>query len=196
MNQSTVNNPVELLETLDSFLDHEVSLVVYGRGALCLGYEQPRVEFLNTQDVDGIIRFQQLDELVNDERFWDALDQTNQKLESKGLYITHLFQEDQVFLRPEWEQHIVPVLRPQTRWLKLFRPATIDLILTKMMRGDDPQDMADVDFLIRHDKITLEQMEPAFATVRMPDILELREAFDRALPVVRALLIRAGSAAG
>ncbi len=53
MNEGTMNNPVELLETLDSFLDHEVSLVVYGRGALCLGYEQPRAEFLNTQDVDG-----------------------------------------------------------------------------------------------------------------------------------------------
>jgi hypothetical protein len=188
MKASVTNNPVELMATLDGFLDHEVSLVVYGRGALCLGYEQPRSEFLNTQDVDGIIRLGQLDELVNDERFWDAVDLTNEKLAPKGLYITHLFQEDQVFLRPEWEQHIVPVLRPPTRWLKLFRPATIDLILTKMMRGDDPQDMADVDFLIRHDHITPGQMEPAFATVRMPDVQELHDAFDRALPVVRALL--------
>jgi hypothetical protein len=188
MKDAVTNNPVELMTTLDSFLDHEVSLVVYGRGALCLGYAQPRTEFLNTQDVDGIIRWRQLDELVNDERFWDAVDLTNERLESKGLYITHLFQEDQVFLRPEWEQHIVPVLCPPTRWLKLFRPATIDLILTKMMRGDDPQDMADVEFLIRHDHITPEQMEPAFATVRMPDIQELHDAFDRALPVVRALL--------
>ena len=113
---------------------------------------------------------------------------TNKALEPKGLYITHLFQEDQVFLRPEWEQHIVPVLRPPTRWLRLFRPHTVDLILTKMMRGNDPQDMADVDFLIRHDHITPEQMEPAFATVRMPDIPELRDAFQRALPVVRRLL--------
>lgn len=31
-------------------------------------------------------------------------------------------------------------------------------------------------------------MEPAFATVRMPDIQELHDAFDRALPVVRRLL--------
>lgn len=185
---SATNNPVELVETLDALLNHEVSLVVYGRGALCLGYEQPLADFLNTQDVDGIIPMKQLEELVNDERFWDAVEQTNQKLEPKGLYITHLFQEDQVFLRPEWEQHIVPVLRPPTRWLKLFRPHTIDLILTKMMRGNDPQDMADVDFLIRHDHITSEQMEPAFATVRMPDIQELRDAFQRALPVVRRLL--------
>ncbi|MFN0079638.1 MAG: DUF6036 family nucleotidyltransferase [Prosthecobacter sp.] len=189
-----IDNPTEVIQTLDAALDHAVSLVIYGRGALCLGFEHPRAEFLTTQDVDGIIRVQQLDELVNDEKFWDAVDVTNRTLEPKGLYITHLFQEDQVFLRPEWDEHIVPVLRPPTRWLKLFRPATIDLILTKMMRGSDEQDMQDVAFLIGHDHITSEQMEPAFATVRMPDIQELRDAFDRALPVVRKLLAQGTSA--
>jgi hypothetical protein len=137
----------------------------------------------------------QLDELTNDELFWDALERTNKDLEPQGLYITHLFQEDQVFLRPDWESQIVPVLRPPTRWLRLFRPATVDLILTKMMRGNDPQDMEDVAFLVRHDGITPEQMEPAFARVRMPDIQELRDAFDRALPAVREILLRASSPA-
>lgn len=184
----TINNPVELIETLDRALDHPVSLVIYGRGALCLGFDNPRQEFFNTQDVDGILSFHQADQLTSDEQFWEALDLTNRKLEPRGLYITHLFQEDQVFLRPEWEQHIVPVLRPPTRWLKLYRPHTIDLILTKMMRGNDVQDMQDVAFLIQHDGITLEQMEPAFAKVRMPDVPELHEAFARALPVVRGLL--------
>lgn len=138
--------------------------------------------------MDVILRFFHAAELEADDQFWNAQAEVNAVLEKQGLYMTHLFQEDQVFLRPEWEQHIVPVLRPPTRWLKLLRPATVDLILTKMMRGADPQDMADVDFLIRHDRITPEQMEPAFATVRMPDIQELRDAFDRALPVVRRLL--------
>lgn len=186
-----VDNPVEVVLTLDGELDHEVSLVVYGRGGLRLGYENPLQAYMATQDVDGIIRVSQLDALVEDLSFWDAIDRTNHKLEPKGLYITHLFQEDQVFLRPDWEQFIVPVLRPPTRWLKLFRPHTIDLILTKMMRGDDAQDMEDVAFLVRHDGITLEDMEPAFERVRMPDILELREAFERALPRVREIL-RAG----
>lgn len=187
-----IDNPVELISTLDGELDHEVSLVVFGRGALRLGFERPLEVYQTTEDVDGIIRLNQLEALVEDEAFWDAVDHTNKKLEPKGLYITHLFQEDQVFLRPEWEQFIVPVLRPPTRWLKLYRPHTIDLILTKMMRGDDAQDMEDVVFLVRHDGITLEQMEPAFATVRMPDIQELRDAFERALPRVRAILQRQG----
>jgi hypothetical protein len=33
-------------------------------------------------------------------------------------------------------------------------------------------------------------MEPAFAKVRMPDVVELHDAFARALPVVRGILDR------
>jgi hypothetical protein len=184
----TFTNPERLLLALDKELDHTLSLVLYGRSALVLGYQDAPDEMGATKDVDAIIRMVELDALVNDEGFWDARDAVNARFKDEGLYITHLFQEDQVFLRPEWEQHIVPVMRPPTHWLTLFRPHTIDLILTKMMRGNDAQDMQDVAFLIEHDGITLEQMEPAFATVRMPDIQELREAFDHALPIVRQLL--------
>ncbi len=164
--------------------------MIYGRGALCLGFDHPRNEFLTTQDVDGIIRLSQLDALVKDEAFWDAVEATNEDLKLRGLYITHLFQEDQVFLRPDWEEFLVPVSRPATQWLKLYRPHTVDLILTKMMRGDDAEDMADIEFLGERDQITTEQMEPAFQTVRMPNIQELRDAFDRALPRVREILDR------
>ena len=182
------NNPVEIIEVLDSHMDHEVYLVLYGRASLALGFAEPRAACLSTKDVDAIIRFSQLDDMENDLRFWDAVDATNEALAPRGLYITHLFGEEQVFLRPEWEQHIVPVRRPPTRWLRLFRPHTVDLILTKMMRGNDEQDMEDIRFLIEHDGITVAQMEPAFATVRMPDVIELHEAFARALPAVRSML--------
>lgn len=36
------NNPAEVLLTLDRELDHDVSLVLYGRAALCLGFDDPR----------------------------------------------------------------------------------------------------------------------------------------------------------
>lgn len=36
-------------------------------------------------------------------------------------------------------------------------------------------------------KVTLDQMEAAFQNVRIPDVQELRDAFDRALPEVRRL---------
>ncbi len=178
------DNPSEVVLTLDRYLDHDVSLVIYGRGALQLGFERPLPEFAATQDIDGIIRMTQLEDLIDDLPFWDAIERTNLELAPKGLYITHLFQEDQVFLREHWEEEIVPVSRPDTRNLKLFRPATIDLILTKMMRGADEQDMKDVAFLARHDAITLAQLNAAFETARLTDIPELHDAFEKAKPVV------------
>jgi len=62
------------------------------------------------------------------------------------------------------------VTRPPTRWLRLSRPHPVDLILTKMMRGNDPQDMQDIAFLIRQGGVNPEEMEAAFASVRIPDI--------------------------
>jgi hypothetical protein len=137
--------------------------------------------------VDAIIPLGDLETLSADEGFWDAQEATNAELRPKGLYITHLFRADQVFLRRDWEQHLVPLTRPATRWLQLFRPATLDLILTKMMRGDDPQDMADIAFLLRHDRITPAQIESAIDRAVIPDLSELREGFERAKPRVREL---------
>ena len=83
-------------------------------------------------------------------------------------------------------------MRPETRWLRLFRPHTVDLILTKMMRGNDSQDMEDVAFLMRKGGITRKEMELAFQEVQMPDLPELRDAFARALPRVREILDQGG----
>ena len=64
-----------------------------------------------------------------------------------------------------------------------------------MMRGDDPQDMADVAFLIRYDRIFSAQIESAFVEAVIPVLLELRDAFERAKPLVRELAPKAQSAA-
>jgi len=185
-----VDNPTQVLTTLDRRLDHPVSLVLYGRAALCLGFDSTRREFATTQDVDGIIPLDQADHLTDDPQFWEAIELTNKDLESKGLYLTHLFREDQVILREKWKQNIVPVSRPETRWLKLFRPATIDLILTKMMRGNDEEDLKDIEFLVGHDRITPQAFEAACAEAVIPDIPELHEAFAKAKPIVAELASR------
>ena len=64
-----------------------------------------------------------------------------------------------------------------------------------MMRGDDAQDMADVAFLIGHDHLTPAQIESAFTEAVIPDLVELRGAFERAKPLVRELAHKAASAA-
>src|SRR5262245_1235743 len=182
-----MNNAELILRTLDEHLDHPVRLVLYGRAALQLGFATPPPDVAQSKDIDGIIPLAELDALIADDNFWNAQEATNNKLRPQGLYITHLFRADEVFLRPDWEQHLVRIDSLNLQWLRLFRPATLDLILTKMMRGNDAQDMADVAFLIRHDGVTLGQVESVMKQVRIPDVPELRQAFEKARPLVLQL---------
>jgi hypothetical protein len=100
------NNPTEVLLALDEELDHEVILILYGRAALALGFDNTSAAFATTLDVDAIISFSQLPGLMEDLQFWEAQERANLKLQPKGLYFTHLFSEDQVFLRPGWERFV------------------------------------------------------------------------------------------
>jgi hypothetical protein len=183
-----MTNAEIIATTLDALLDHEVTLIIYGRAALALGFDNVPEAVGRSLDLDVILPFSQASRIEADDQFWAAQQQLNKSLESSGLYLTRIFQEDQVFLRPDWEKHIKPVLRPSTHRLKLFRPDTVDLILTKMMRGEDAQDMEDIQFLVESEGLTLEAMEPAFASVRIPDVEELRETFQKALLRVRKIL--------
>jgi hypothetical protein len=111
---------------------------------LALGFDDVPEAVGRSLDLDVILPFSEAARIEADDQFWSAQQELNKSLESKGLYLTHIFQQDQVFLRPDWEKHIKPVLRPSTHRLKLFRPDTVDLVLTKMMRGEDFQDMEDI----------------------------------------------------
>jgi hypothetical protein len=188
-----MTNAERIVSTLDSLLDHEVSLVIYGRAAVALGFTSPPREVANSLDVDVILRDSHTAALDADDQFWDSQAAVNAKLDREGLYMTHLFGERQVFLRRQWESEILPVLRPPLKFLRLFRPATIDLILTKMMRGNDEQDMQDVDFMIRHDRVTQRQIEDAFRDAVIPDVVELRDAYALAKPAVLALAQKAAA---
>ncbi len=188
-----MNNPLAILRALDGHLDHPVELTLYGRAALALGFATHERRHETTQDVDAIIPMAQLDQLRADEQFWDARDVTNAELAEHGLYMTHLFTEMDVFLPPDWLERRVAIPCPFTH-LKLYRPATLDLILTKMMRGADPDDLSDIEFLLRNEPVTETELRAAFERVRMPDIQELHDAFRSAKPRVLALLPPAGPA--
>ncbi len=175
------------------WLTREASLIIYGRASIALGFVNPPEATLHSLDVDALLPVSHESSFQEVPEFWDAQAELNHRLDPEGLYMTHIFPADMVFLRHQWESEIVPVLRPPLRLLRLFRPATLDLILTKMMRGNDEQDMQDVNFMIRHDRIALPQIEGAFGEVVIPDNQELRDAFDRARPVVLALAREAAS---
>lgn len=177
-------NPDRLLLALDERLDHPVRLIVYGRAAVWLGFDGVPPDVGRTKDVDGILSEEDVAALNEDMQFWDARDAVHAHFDNEGLYITHLFPAQGIFLRRGWLENIIPILRLPLRHLKLFRPSTIDLVLTKMMRGNDPQDMADAKFMIEHDKITRKQLEEAFAVMNPIELVELRDAFAKARPIV------------
>ena len=182
-----MNNPLFILQTLDRHLDHPVEMTLYGRAALALGFSVPEPRHQMTQDVDAIIPLAELDQLRADEQFWHARDATNAELAKHGLYLTHLFTEADVFLRPDWLNRRVTIPGSFTH-LKLLRPATLDLILSKMMRGADPEDLSDIQFLLKQEPVTEAELRTAFARAQIPDIQELHDAFRAAQPKVLALV--------
>jgi hypothetical protein len=50
-----MNNPLEILRTLDRRLSKQTELTLFGRSALALGYPNPPQDYGATHDVDGII---------------------------------------------------------------------------------------------------------------------------------------------
>jgi hypothetical protein len=62
-----------------------------------------------------------------------------------------------------------------------------------MMRGADPQDMADAEFMVRHDRITEAQLLEAFAEMRPIGLVELQDAFAKAKPIVMGFARAASS---
>lgn len=67
--------------------------------------------------------------------------------------------------------------------MTVFRPATLDLILTKMARGDE-NDLADIRFLLQQEMISADQLRVAFSRACVPDVSEIRDLFRSAQPKV------------
>ena len=181
----SMSNPLRILRKLDQNLTLPAEITLFGRSALALGYLQSPGHFHNTQDVDGILPLAWLQPPDAHQDFWQAVERTNVELEPDGLYLTHLFRETDVILQPDWFNHRLR-LDVGLQKLAVFRPATIDLILTKMARADD-DDLQDIQFLLRQETLTRDQLETAFGRARVPDVEEIRELFNRARPKVLAL---------
>lgn len=181
-----MNNPLKILLNLDNNLTQPETLTIYGKAAIVLGFPNHAEKMGNdaiTLDVDAILPMESLKAISQNMDFWDALAKTNEDLEADGLYMTHLFQEDQVILSPGWKSKRITIDLGFDH-LKIQRPSTLDLILTKMMRGRDPKDMEDIKFLLSSEKITVVELEENFKTALIPDILEIKAAFIEAQPSV------------
>lgn len=170
------SNPLRILEALDRHLSAEVTLYVYGRSALALGFPNAPAEYHATMDVDAILPHQELQAIEANEDFWRAQERVNQELGEAGLYFTHLFEDRQVILTSDWRMKSLAISGFEFRRLQLRRPATPDLILTKMMRVD-PQDRDDIIFLLGQRDAPPLAVQSALAQAVVPPIPEIEEAF-------------------
>lgn len=182
-----MNNPERILQALDRHLRQPTRIVLFGRAALALGYGAPGSAFGVTQDVDAILPAIEMARIEADRQFWDALEAANKELEPTGLYMTHLFTDEQVLLSADWLEKIVPVQATVAfGHIELFRPSGTDLILTKMMRND-PQDVQDIRFLLSQEKIAPAQLTQAFGGARVPPVPEIVQIFQTMQPIVLSM---------
>ena len=172
------SNPARILTELDRRLPVPTELTLYGRAALVLGFPAAEVaaEWRATMDVDAILPVEHLGQIESDAAFWAALDDVNAALESDGLYFTHLFEDRQVILRPDWLKRRVTIVQNGWAKLRLFRPSTADFILTKMMRVD-PQDRQDIRFLMQQADFDRSDLNDAVKRASVPPIPEIESAF-------------------
>lgn len=184
-----MNNPLRILQAVDARLTEPFEFFLFGRAALVLGFADPPPAAAATQDVDGIIPRDLLASLQANEQWWAALQAANDDLAAEGLYLTHLFDEAQIILRADWREQVLAMPNLGLRFLILRRPATIDLILTKMMRGLDPDDMADIRFYLeREPNIGTAELQAAFASAVGPDIPEIWRLFAAAKSTVLTMV--------
>ena len=171
------SNTLRILATLDKYLSSEIELVVYGKSALHLLFEGDRRISL-TNDVDLIVP--ELQAQVFDKRidFWDALEKTNQDLEKSRLNFTHIFDEKQIILQPNWYSNKVRIQTDELNYLNIFVPSPLDLILTKMMRVD-PLDRSDIIFIFENAEIKSQELRTYCIEAVCPDQSAIRDAFEK-----------------
>ncbi len=173
-----MNNPQHILQTFDRHLTKPAEITIFGRAALALGFQNSPAAFATTNDVDAILPLSWLAAADQNLDFWEAQQKTNAELEPSGLYITHLFRELEIILTPDWLNRRVRVPL-ELQKLAVFRPSTLDLILTKMARGDE-NDLTDIQFLLTQETHAVEKLKTAFSRARLPDVPEIRKLFQAA----------------
>lgn len=180
-----MSNPLRILQVLDRHLTAPTDMTLFGRAALALGFPSGPAEFHNTRDVDAILSLEWLSAPGENADFWLAQQTTNTELSKDGLYLTHLFRETDIIIQPDWQARRRRISLPLTS-LTVYCPAVVDLILTKMARGDE-QDLKDIGFLLRQETVSSRELQAAFARARVPDVVEIRELFAVAQPKVLKL---------
>ena len=68
-----MNHPEKILRILDDHLVRPTRLILYGRAALALGFENAPPSFHSTLDVDAILPEIEMSQIEADDQFWTAI---------------------------------------------------------------------------------------------------------------------------
>ncbi len=173
-----MNTALRIVGAMDRHLAENTEVVVFGSAALLLDVRYaPHLITRTTNDIDIIIPADREVKMDADRGFWHAIESANRELEPDGLYITHIFPEREVVLTPEWRQHIVTLEELGLSKLRLSRPRVLDLVISKMGRGD-AQDVEDVRNLLRLEyrvtgrPITAAEVDAAADRARVPSVYQ------------------------
>jgi hypothetical protein len=194
-----VNPALVIAAALDRNLSAPTEIVVFGTAAVLLDARfASLLPGKMTNDIDLIVPASRELAIDADLAFWAAIEATNRQLSPEGLYLTHIFPEREVILSTDWHEHLQTIETPWAK-LRIQRPRLLDLVLSKMGRGD-AQDCDDVRTLLGLEHTvtgktpTAAQIEAAAQSARVPEVY--REIFPSARRAILAAVAHANSAIG
>jgi hypothetical protein len=163
-----MRNSEFILATLDDCLGNRlaVPLHVTGGAALDLVYGLQRF----SEDVDCLCTLAEAT-AIDSPAFQKALAETNRILEPRGLYITHIFDEDEIIHLPDWTSRLTPP-PPDAPVFKHFAYDAVspeDIILSKLTRFD-AKDQMDVADLMRECSITRARVDDLIGSAVVPAV--------------------------
>ncbi|HWL53223.1 MAG TPA: DUF6036 family nucleotidyltransferase [Chthoniobacteraceae bacterium] len=183
-----MNNAQRIVAVLDRHLTTDIEIIVFGSAAMMLDpMGSDHLKARQTNDVDIIIPSQLELMIEANEDFWNAIEAANREMEPDGLYISHIFPEQEVTLTPEWQNHLMFLPIAGLERLKVWRPRMLDLIVSKMGRGD-AMDLEDVRQMVRLERevfgsrVTSAELMAAADRAIVPAVY--REIFPKARDVI------------
>lgn len=160
------NAPELILRTLDRHLTGPGEIRLLGGAALILAYGRQR----STEDADLLLDDRECQALIDTAGFSEGVEATNRELEPQGLYLTHIWGPEQIPLGPDWRRAVRNVPMAGLARLTVTALGPLDLILSKLARGDD-EDLADVEWVISREGLAGSMVREAIARAVVPEVL-------------------------
>jgi len=163
-----MRNSEFILSTLDECLDRrlDVRLHLLGGAALDLVYGIERF----SEDVDCFCALTEA-RAIDSDPFQNALANANEVLEPRGLYLTHIFDENELVHLPDWTSRLTPPPSDAPTFCRFDYDAVSaeDIILSKFTRFDE-KDRLDIEDLMRVRAVTREVIDALIPSVVVPDV--------------------------